>query len=130
MVQCYGAWFPDTLPGMLTRSVVLTSVMIAGVLAACGGKPTATGAGGTVSVTEGDIFLDQPEYRVTNGPVQINVTNVGKVHHDLRVRNQQYFVETNPGGKSTGNVTLPKGTYELFCSIPGHEAAKARLIVE
>ena len=74
--------------------------------AGCGGKATATGAGGTVAVTEGDIFLDQPEYRVTNGAVRIDVTNVGKLHHDLRVRNQQYFVETNPGGKSTGTVTL------------------------
>lgn len=98
--------------------------------AGCGGKATATGAGGTVAVTEGDIFLDQPEYRVTNGAVRIDVTNVGKLHHDLRVRNQQYFVETNPGGTSTGTVTLPKGTYELFCSIPGHEAAKAKLVVE
>jgi hypothetical protein len=78
----------------------------------------------------GDTLPDQPEYRVTNGTVQINVTNVGKLHHDLRVRNQQYFVETNPGGKSTGTVTLPKGIYDLFCSIPGHEAAKAKLIVE
>ncbi len=86
---------------MLTRSVVLAFVTIVAVLAGCGGKATATGAGGTVAVTEGDTFLDQP-----------------------------YFVETNPGGKSTGTVTLPEGTYELFCSIPGHEAATAKLIVE
>lgn len=118
---------------MFTRSVVpaaLTIVAGLAVLVGCGGKATATGAGGTVVVTEGDIFLGQPEYRVTNGAVQIDVTNVGKLHHDLRVRNQQYFVETNPGSKSTGTVTLPKGTYELFCSIPGHEAAKAKLVVE
>jgi plastocyanin len=115
---------------MLTRSVVLASVTIVAALASCGGKATATGAGGTVAVTEGDTFLDQPEYRVTNGAVRIDVTNVGKLHHDLRVRNQQYFVETNPGSKSTGTVTLPKGTYDLFCSIPGHEAAKAKLVVE
>jgi uncharacterized cupredoxin-like copper-binding protein len=118
---------------MSTRSVVFAFAMVVAALAVltgCGGKATATGAGGTVAVTEGDIFLDQPEYRVTNGAVRIDVTNVGKLHHDLRVRNQQYFVETNPGGKSSGTVTLPKGTYELFCSIPGHEAAKAKLVVE
>jgi hypothetical protein len=115
---------------MLTRPVALASLALVAALAGCGGKARATGAGGTVAVTEGDTFLDQPEYRVTNGAVQINVTNVGKLHHDLRVRNQPYFVETNPGGKSTGTVTLPKGTYDLFCSIPGHEAAKAKLVVE
>ncbi len=97
----------------------------------CGGTSVkSTGTGGAVSVVEGDIFLDKSEYRVPNGPIQITVTNAGKVHHDLRVRNQPFFIETVAGEKAAGSVTLSKGTYDLFCSIPGHGNAKARLIVE
>lgn len=112
-----------------TALVGLAAVAIAA--AGCGGSSaTATGAGGAVTVLEGDIFLDQAEYHVPNGPIQITVTNTGKVHHDLRVRNQPFFVETVPGEKAASSVTLTKGTYDLFCSIPGHGNAKARLIVE
>lgn len=100
-------------------------------LLSCGGQAAAPpGPGGSVSVIEGDIFLDKPEYRVPNGLIQISVQNAGKVHHDLRVRKQPFFVETNAGESAKANVTLTKGTYDIFCSIAGHENAKATLIVE
>jgi hypothetical protein len=117
---------------MLRTSVAAVGLACAVlVVSSCGGKAAAPpGPGGTVSVVEGDIFLDKPEYRVPNGLIQITVKNAGKVHHDLRVRKQAFFVETNAGETAKANVTLTKGTYDLFCSIPGHENAKSNLIVE
>ena len=114
-----------------TSSALAGLAVVVMLIAGCGGTSAkASGAGGAVAVIEGDIFLDQPEYHVQNGPIQITVTNAGKVHHDLRVRNQPFFVETVAGETGAATVTLPKGTYDLFCSIPGHSNAKARLIVE
>jgi hypothetical protein len=110
-------------------AVGLVSVLL--MASACGGKASAPkGHGGVVTVVEGDIFLDKPEYRVTNGPIQISVSNNGKLHHDLRVRNQPLFIESVGGETKSATITLPKGTYELFCSITGHTSAKASLIVE
>jgi plastocyanin len=116
---------------MRSRPSQITVCIVAALLAAsCGGSASApTGAGGTVVVKEGDIFLDKPEYTVENGLITISVTNAGKVHHDLRVRNQPLFLETTPGQTASGTVTLPKGTYDLFCSIPGHANASAKLVV-
>jgi plastocyanin len=114
-----------------TEVIVVIVVIIAALVAAgCGGSASAPkGAGGTVVVNEGDIFLDKPEYTVENGLITILVTNAGKVHHDLRVRNQPLFLETKPGQTASGTVTLPKGTYDLFCSITGHANASAKLVV-
>jgi plastocyanin len=116
---------------MRSRFAPLMMVTAAALsVSGCGGAAAAPkGAGGTVVVNEGDIFLDKPTYTVENGLIIISVTNAGKVHHDLRVRNQPLFLETTPGQTVSGTVTLPKGTYDLFCSITGHANASAKLVV-
>jgi uncharacterized cupredoxin-like copper-binding protein len=47
------------------------------------------------------------------------------VIHDWIVRNQeaQTKLEVQPGQSGSKSFTLPAGTYEVYCSQPGHEAA-------
>jgi uncharacterized cupredoxin-like copper-binding protein len=52
--------------------------------------------------------------------------NVGTVQHDLAVSGPGAHTKTaliSPGKQATLTVTLEKGVYTLYCSVPGHRAA-------
>lgn len=55
----------------------------------------------------------------------IEVTNDGAVPHNLAVRGSDLTTADLDGGQSESLALgdLPAGTYEVFCSIPGHETA-------
>ena len=80
----------------------------------------------TIDVTETEFKIALPSTQVKAGPVTFNAKNAGKIDHDLVVTGQGLTKGTPvfPGGQSrTLKVTLKPGTYKLFCSVPGHEAA-------
>jgi uncharacterized cupredoxin-like copper-binding protein len=60
------------------------------------------------------------------GKVTFNVTNKSSVPHDIAIKgggvNAVGPVVQN-GGVSTVTASLTAGTYEFYCSVPGHEAA-------
>jgi uncharacterized cupredoxin-like copper-binding protein len=39
------------------------------------------------------------------------------------------FAELRSGSRATQTVTLRRGTYRLWCSLPGHEAAGMRALL-
>lgn len=108
--------------------------IIAGVIAAGGSGSGSTGASGPTTV---DITLS--EFKIAGnltapeGDVVLNVTNKGTVPHNVT------FVKTGKKTKDLAAGTsermdlgeLKAGTYEIICSVAGHEAAgmKATLTV-
>ena len=59
------------------------------------------------------------------GLVTITFTNKsGPVKHDLAIKGQKKKTPQITGGKSAKlTLTLKKGTYTFYCTVPGHEAA-------
>ncbi len=98
----------------------------------------ATGpAASTVSVTAGpgltfDGVAFKGNYDAKPGVVQIDYG--GAAGHTLAIQDPKFdgfLLESSPGGKKSGKVQLGAGTYTIYCTVPGHEAAgmKATLTV-
>jgi uncharacterized cupredoxin-like copper-binding protein len=85
---------------------------------------TAPSAPIAVKVTEVDFKIQLPKTTFKAGPTTFQVTNSGKVPHDLVVKGNGVNAKTpllNPGQSKTLKVDLKPGTYELYCSVPGHK---------
>ena len=82
-----------------------------------------------VTAREFSLTLSRPS--VPAGPALVELVNRGEDPHDLRVGAAGAIPETLSGERGTVRATLAAGTYELFCSLPGHAALgmKATLTV-
>jgi len=72
---------------------------------------------------------------VAAGPVTIELRNGGEDPHDLVLEDDDAaevgrFAELPPGGLVSQSVVLPAGTYQLFCSLPGHRAAGMKAMLK
>jgi uncharacterized cupredoxin-like copper-binding protein len=64
------------------------------------------------------------------GKITFKVKNAGKIPHDLAIKGMTARTKLIPaGGLAELAVTLKPGTYELYCTVPGHEAAGMKLNV-
>jgi len=89
-------------------------------------KPVATKV--QVSETEFKITTDLTSFKA--GEITFVAKNDGKIPHDLAVK--ETGNKTNlipPGGTAELKVNLKPGKYELYCTIPGHEAAGMKLTI-
>ncbi|CAN5471439.1 hypothetical protein BH09CHL1_BH09CHL1_30860 [soil metagenome] len=87
---------------------------------------TAAAAGATTAaVAAGDLFFDPKELTIAAGvDVQVTLTNGGALAHDWAVRDQAPATSLlNPGGTETITVNLPAGSYQFYCTVPGHAEA-------
>jgi plastocyanin len=74
----------------------------------------------------GQLKFDVSSATATAGKLAINMTNKSSVPHDIAIKGNGVNVigpVVSNGGVSTVSTTLPAGTYEFYCSVPGHEAA-------
>jgi plastocyanin len=83
-------------------------------------------AGQTVSkVSMSDALKFSPATVTATQGATITVANTGALKHDLKLRQGGKEVggtELVDGGKSaTFKVTVKPGSYEMFCSVAGHE---------
>jgi uncharacterized cupredoxin-like copper-binding protein len=102
------------------------------VLAACGGgsgggsSSPAASSGKKIDVTLKDFSITLAGgSTVQPGTYTFVVTNQGPSDHNLTVDGSGVSDQATPTfGKGTKNltVTLKSGTYDLFCSVPGHKA--------
>ena len=76
------------------------------------------------------MVLDDDPYKVQSayltmaaGPLEFNVVNVGMDDHNLSIKGRADSEFVAAGGEGQLNVTLPAGTYRLYCSLAGHEQA-------
>ncbi len=68
------------------------------------------------------------------GKVTIEMTNPSPLQHDVAIKGHGVKVKgktVGKGGVSKVTATLKKGTYEFYCTLPGHEAAgmKGKLVI-
>ena len=78
-----------------------------------------------VKVTEVDYKIKLPPRRWTPGTYTFDLRNDGKQDHNLTFDGPGVHDEATPtipgGGTAKLTVELKAGTYELYCSVPGHK---------
>jgi uncharacterized cupredoxin-like copper-binding protein len=93
--------------------------------AAKGEARPAAPAGKTVAVTEVDFKIRLPSGGYNAGTYTFDLANKGKVAHNLTIVGPGVKKAATPtiGAGKTAKLkaTLEKGTYELYCSVPGHK---------
>ena len=111
--------------------------LLAGALSACGGgssggsSPRSAGAsaqpaasGTTIAVTEKEFAIAVAAHSLQAGTYTFHVTNAGKFAHNLTIDGPGVSNAATPtfagGGSKDLKVTLRRGAYTLFCSVPGH----------
>ena len=82
-------------------------------------------ASADLSVTATEFAFDQPTLRVEPGQrVHLSLNNRGVIEHNLHVDGAPAVLDAKPGQIAQADVAFDQpGTYEFFCSIPGHREA-------
>ncbi len=80
-----------------------------------------------VPVTEVEFKIELPSTSLSPGSYTFDLTNKGTVGHDLvfngpGVSNEKTPV-IGPGKTAKLTVDLKSGTYDVYCSVPGHKQA-------
>jgi len=89
-------------------------------------KPAAT----KVPVSETEFKITLASTNLKAGELTFEAKNDGKIPHDLAIKQTGDKTKLiQPGGTAELKVTLKPGTYELYCTVPGHEAAGMRVNV-
>ena len=123
----------------IKRSLAASALAAPLILAACGGGGSASNggssgtAGANVVVIGTEYKFDQTQYTTKPGSVKIGFDNKGNLSHSLVIEGIGGFkILLAPGHSKTSSVTLPAGTYKLFCDVAGHEALgmHAALVVQ
>ncbi len=87
----------------------------------------------TVSVTEGEMFIELSEDSYSAGTYTFEVTNDGRMPHDFVVEQGGSDVAATevlqPGESATLEVELAPGDYVFYCSVGAHRAAGMELPV-
>ncbi len=87
---------------------------------------TTTSAATSVPVSETEFKITLPKSTLAAGSYSFEVANDGKIEHDLVIKGNGVDEKTPtiaPGKSATLNVDLKPGTYDVYCSIPGHKQA-------
>jgi len=139
---------PSFPAGRLGWFVVVTLALFVGMLAAVeifGAEPaekaaaenesttsssttstSAAGGGGqTVQVSEKEFKITLPSATLKPGSYTFDLSNDGKIQHDLAIDgpgvNNAKTPLINGGQHATLKVKLSTGTYDFYCSVPGHK---------
>jgi uncharacterized cupredoxin-like copper-binding protein len=97
---------------------MISAVEIFGAESEAKGAPEAKGA--VVRVQEKEFKIALSTRTVHAGMVTFVVKNAGKVAHNLTIQGGKATPNIDGGGSAKLSVTLKKGTYTLYCSVPGH----------
>ncbi|WP_445151191.1 hypothetical protein [Baekduia sp. Peel2402] len=127
----------SSAPTITSAPAASTTIPAASPPASSDPTPIAPAAARLQATTrEWSITLSRPS--VTAGALVLQLVNRGEDAHDLHLRPASggadllTIVSTEPSGVADASGTLAAGTYTLYCSLPGHEAAgmKATLTVQ
>jgi len=110
---------------------LITLVAVGLVLAACGGPaatptppPTPTPAPATVIETSEFAFTPNTLTGAAGQDLAVRLVNKGVVEHDLTIDALNVKIAVAIGGTADGVIPAPAaGTYDLYCSLPGHKEA-------
>ncbi|MEA2642639.1 MAG: hypothetical protein QOF51_4033 [Chloroflexota bacterium] len=114
---------PFRLGGVLLAAITLTLSACSGGAASGGGA--AGGGAQTVSVAAAEYTFTPATATVKAGqPVTLTLRNNGTQVHDLTIDaigGQKVQIIAQPGQPATGTFTPAAGTYQFYCSQPGHQ---------
>ena len=86
---------------------------------------TAPAAPQTVAVSESEWKVELPSTNLSAGKYTFDLSNKGKIAHDLAVDGPGISDEKtpviDPGKTAKLSVELKSGTYDFYCSVPGHK---------
>ena len=118
----------------IRRASALAAVAAASlVVAGCGGAGQSaepkTGTAPTSAAAAGDVLeftgteyaFAQPKPKVSAGQTTIRFINKGLVEHDITIDALKVQIVAQSGKTAEASATLKAGTYETYCSIPGHK---------
>jgi len=112
---------------MRQRITLLAVAAVASVaLAACGGGDGDGGGDSAESITAvaTEFEFDPADISIAaDSAAEIVLDNQGAVEHDLTIDELDVEIYVEPGETNTGSITAGAGTYEIYCSIPGHREA-------
>jgi uncharacterized cupredoxin-like copper-binding protein len=116
----------STTPQLTTTQITTTTQATTTAATSTAPKPQAA----TVDVTESEFKIAAASTDLKAGQITFAVKNGGKIPHDLAIKGTSDKTKLiSPGGNAKLTVTLKPGKYELYCSVPGHEAAGMKLNV-
>jgi uncharacterized cupredoxin-like copper-binding protein len=122
----------------MLRRIELAGLLLSAVLlAACGGRAasgaaqapgggSATGSGQGVTLKSTDQMRFEPATLTVraNTPVNVTLDNSGSaLVHDFVIDSPAIKIEAQPHARASGTATFPPGTYQFYCSQPGHKEA-------
>jgi uncharacterized cupredoxin-like copper-binding protein len=127
---------------MRTRRTLLLAALVA-ALAGCGGDDDGGGAEATQAETTADsgaaaqtleleadpsgaLRFTQESLQANAGEVTLVMENPSSVPHNVALKGGGVDEEgeiVGEGEESQVSATVEPGTYEFYCSVPGHEAA-------
>jgi len=86
---------------------------------------TGGGAAKKVAVTETEFKIALPSTSLSAGSYEFDLKNDGQLEHDLTIAGPGVDNAKTPaiggGATATLKVTLQKGEYDFYCSVPGHK---------
>jgi len=107
--------------------IASAALTIAALPAGCGdsggGEPLDVATSPRIEIVGTDMAFTPDKVAVLAGNVEVIFTNEGQAYHDLRIGEEPFILEAAAGERDEGSLVLKPGTYELFCSIPGHSEA-------
>lgn len=109
-------------------ALLAAALLVAGCDGGGGGTtlaPTTTTTGGAeVMIHASEFAFDPADVEVTAGsPVTFVLMNSGVIEHDFTIDALNLAIHVDPAQTTRETVTIPAGTYDVYCSIPGHREA-------
>lgn len=106
---------------------LLPGLLVAVLATACAGAPAASAPAASAPVVdiEATEFAFKPATVNLSaaGAATIRIVNKGIAEHDVTVDSIKFTVLAKPGESVSGTATFAPGTYDFYCSIPGHKQA-------
>ncbi|MFN8506335.1 MAG: multicopper oxidase domain-containing protein [Dehalococcoidia bacterium] len=111
-------------------AVLFSAVITAGRTSA-GSTGGTNGAGGSISIELGDLYVKPSKINVAPGQkVTLVVTNAGSVQHDLKVNGTEGTELIAPGKSQTIEIGPFDASTQAWCTVPGHKQAGMILNIE
>jgi plastocyanin len=124
---------PPPMPLVRTLAGLLAAALVGG----CGGsEPVSQARDGQVEIALDDFLIRPQNVRAEAGRLTFQVTNGGRLGHNLRLRDGsegEHVVTTTllPGKDAAKSVRLAPGDYTMLCTVANHEqlGMTGRLVV-
>jgi uncharacterized cupredoxin-like copper-binding protein len=122
---------PDASPAA-SPDVAFVASPVASPEASPVASPAASGCPIVVEASDAFTFTPNEIVIAADTDVQITLVNTGVLVHDFSVDEVGIYILAEGGLQTTATFNVPAGTYEFYCSVPGHRESGmvGTLIVE